>query len=170
MRSIKIISLFGYSGSGKTHLIENVISVLKKKLNYDIGVIKNIHEHPIDTKGKDSFRYLQAGADLSIIRNKFHNIAFFLTKEMNVQTFINWVVQGPFKLDLLFIESFRNLPYPSILCVQNIEDIQPQLTDRVKMISGYITNRELKMDSFSGIPLIDINQNFVKFTKIFNLE
>ena len=88
---------------------------------------------------------------------------------MDIQTFINWIVQGPFKLDLLFIEGFRGLLYPSILCVENTKNIQTQLSENVKMISGLITAQSKPLDHYFEIPVIDINKNFEVFVKIFNL-
>ncbi|MBY9003928.1 MAG: molybdopterin-guanine dinucleotide biosynthesis protein B [Candidatus Lokiarchaeota archaeon] len=169
MKIFKIISLIGYSGSGKTYFIENAIEKLKRKFHFEIGVIKNVHEHPVDSEGKDSYRYVKAGANLSIIRNKFHDVAFFFTKEMDIQGFINWIIQGPFELDLLLIEGFRDLSYPSILCVQNTKNIQTQLSQNVKMISGRITSLSKTLDNYLKIPVIDINTDFEVFVKIFNL-
>jgi len=51
---MKIISVIGYSGSGKTYLIEKIIRKLKVELNLEVSVIKYIHEHRVDEKGKDS--------------------------------------------------------------------------------------------------------------------
>lgn len=170
MKIFKVISLIGYSGSGKTYLIENALEKLKRKFHFEIGVIKNVHEHPVDSEGKDSCQYVKAGASLSIIRNKFHDVAFFFTKEMDIQDFINWIIQGPFELDLLLIEGYRDLSYPSILCVQNAKNIQTQLSQNVKMISGRITSLSKTLDNYFEIPVIDINKNFEVFIKIFNLQ
>ncbi|MHA1104580.1 MAG: molybdopterin-guanine dinucleotide biosynthesis protein B [Promethearchaeota archaeon] len=169
MKNFKVISLFGYSGSGKTYFIENAIEKLKAKFHFDIGVIKNVHEHPVDSEGKDSSRYIKAGANLSIIKNKFNKVAYFFTKEMDIQSFINWIAEGPFKLDILFIEGFRGLSYPSILCVQKTENIQTQLSENVRMISGRITTQNKTLDHYLEIPVIDVNKNFEDFVKIFNL-
>lgn len=170
MKNIKVISIIGYSGSGKTYFIESLIEKLKLRFLFDIGVIKNVHEHPVDSEGKDSSRYIKAGADLSIIRNKFHEVAFFFRKEMDIQLFINWIVEGPFKLDLLFIEGFRKLSYPSILCVKETKNIQTQLSENVKMISGLITTQNETLDPNFEIPVLNINKNFEVFVKIFDLE
>ena len=67
--NIKIISVVGYSGTGKTQLILNAISLFKENLNYKVAVIKNIHEHEIDKKGKDSYKYAEEGATFSITKN-----------------------------------------------------------------------------------------------------
>ena len=69
LSKLKIISLIGRSGSGKTNLIINAIKRLRKELHYNIAVIKNIHEHQIDEEGKDSYKYIEAGANYAITKN-----------------------------------------------------------------------------------------------------
>ena len=45
-----IISVIGYSGSGKTHFIQKAIRRLKSELNFEVVVIKNIHQQTGITK------------------------------------------------------------------------------------------------------------------------
>ena len=64
---MKIISFVGHSGSGKTTLIEKLIFELKLR-GLHVATFKNTHHSvPIDTKGKDSWRYTQAGAEISML-------------------------------------------------------------------------------------------------------
>ena len=88
---------------------------------------------------------------------------------MEVQVIIDWIAESPFHLDLVFTEGFRELLYPSILCVKNTENIQSQLSQNVKMISGLITIQNESLDHYLGIPVVDFKKNFEVFTKIFNL-
>ncbi|MHA1487245.1 MAG: molybdopterin-guanine dinucleotide biosynthesis protein B, partial [Promethearchaeota archaeon] len=53
---MNVISVIGYSGSGKTHIIEFLIKKFKIELDLEVSVIKYIHEHRIDEEGKDSFK------------------------------------------------------------------------------------------------------------------
>ncbi len=58
-----IISIVGYSNSGKTRLLEKMIPLLKAK-GYTIGIIKHTgHDFPLDQPGKDTYKFKQAGAD-----------------------------------------------------------------------------------------------------------
>ena len=114
------LRLLGTSGTGKTHFITNTIKLLKKHLNYETAVIKNIHEHEIDEEGKDSYKYSEAGAVYSITRNVNNENTIFLKKPIKIEGLIDWLEQGPFKIDLFLIEGFKNLNYPSILCVRNL--------------------------------------------------
>jgi molybdopterin-guanine dinucleotide biosynthesis protein B len=62
-----VISVVGKSGSGKTTLIEKLIPELKKR-GYRVGVIKHSsHGFSFDTKGKDSWRHKEAGADAVMV-------------------------------------------------------------------------------------------------------
>ena len=67
---IKVINVIGYSRSGKTFFILNAINLLKKNLNFNVAVIKNIHDHQIDEEGKDSYEFSRYGAKYSITKNQ----------------------------------------------------------------------------------------------------
>ncbi|MFX0056905.1 MAG: molybdopterin-guanine dinucleotide biosynthesis protein B [Candidatus Hodarchaeota archaeon] len=167
---MKIISLFGYSGSGKTHIIKIFIKKLKEQLNYEIAVIKNVHKHKIDEEGKDSFLFSQAGANYSIIKNQINEYAIFFKTDMNIEDLIKWIEDGPLKVDLIIIEGFRDLSYPAILCVKNFSEIEPQLSSNVKMISGLIVKQVNKLEYKNKIPIVDISKEFQTFLEIFDIS
>lgn len=58
-----VIAVVGTKKSGKTTTIENLIRELTQR-NYKVAAIKHVPEpdHTIDTPGKDTWRYAQAGA------------------------------------------------------------------------------------------------------------
>ena len=165
-----IISVIGYSGSGKTHFIQKAIKRLKTELNFEVVVIKNVHQHKIDEEGKDSYKFSEAGAVYSIIKNKFNENAIFLKKKINIEELIRWIIKGPFKVEIIFIEGFRNLSYPTILCIKELSEIKPQLNDNVKAISGLITTSKLSQKSEIKLPIVDAEQNFESFLKIFDIK
>jgi molybdopterin-guanine dinucleotide biosynthesis protein MobB len=160
-----IISIIGWSGSGKTHFIQKAIKKLKTELNFEVVVIKNIHQHQIDEEGKDSYIFTDAGAVLSIIKNKLNENAIFFKKKINIEELIRWVIKGPFKVDIIFTEGFRDLSYPTILCVKELSEIKPQLNENVKAISGLITTSKLSQKSEIKLPIVDAEENFESFLK-----
>ena len=165
-----IISVIGYSGSGKTHFIQKAIRRLKTELNFEVAVIKNIHQHQIDEEGKDSYIFTEAGAVYSIIKNKFNENAIFFKKKINSEELIKWIIKGPFKVEIIFTEGFRNLSFPTILCVKEISEIKPQLNENVKAISGLITTSKLSQKSESKLPIVDAEENFKSFLKVFEIK
>ncbi len=62
-----MLSIVGNSASGKTTVLEKLISELKKR-GHRIGVIKHAHHgFDLDREGKDSWRHKKAGADTVLI-------------------------------------------------------------------------------------------------------
>lgn len=59
---MKVVGFAGYSGAGKTTLVEQVIVLLRQR-GLRVSVVKHAHHHfDIDQPGKDSWRHRQAGA------------------------------------------------------------------------------------------------------------
>jgi molybdopterin-guanine dinucleotide biosynthesis protein B len=166
---MKVISVIGYSGSGKTLIIEFLIKKFKIELDLEVSVIKYIHEHRIDEEGKDSFKFSEAGAVFSVIKNKFNQNAIYLNRQISLDALINWLNENPYKVDLIIIEGFRNVSYPTILCVKELQDVDAQLNKKVKLISGLITQNKVSEEREDQIPIFSIQQNFERFTKIFNI-
>ncbi|MBN1803266.1 MAG: molybdopterin-guanine dinucleotide biosynthesis protein MobB [Candidatus Lokiarchaeota archaeon] len=160
----------GTSGSGKTHFIVRAIRLIKEKLNLEAAVIKNIHDHEVDTPGKDSHEFSEAGASYSVIRNRKNENCIFLKQPVPLEDLIDWLSRGPLKIDVLFIEGFRNLAHPSVLCARSPEEIKDQINEHVKMISGLISNEFQENFKSFGVPVIKIEDNFELFVKIFELR
>ena len=63
----KVFIFVGHSGSGKTTLIEKLLRELSGR-GLRIATIKHAHHKVVlDTPGKDSWRYKQAGAVMSML-------------------------------------------------------------------------------------------------------
>ena len=70
-KSSPVVSVVGYSGSGKTTILEKLISELKNR-GYAVGTIKHdVHGFEMDKPGKDSWRHKKAGASATIISSPF---------------------------------------------------------------------------------------------------
>lgn len=63
----RVISIVGYSGAGKTTLVEKLIRELSSR-GLRVATIKHAHHKvELDTPGKDSYRYKEAGATMSLL-------------------------------------------------------------------------------------------------------
>lgn len=59
---MKVIGFAGFSGSGKTHLVERLIPALRLR-GLRVSVVKHAHhDFDIDQPGKDTYRHREAGA------------------------------------------------------------------------------------------------------------
>lgn len=107
-----IISIVGKSESGKTTLLEGLISKLKQR-GYRVAVIKHAGEDfELDEVSKDSWRFSQAGSEVSAISSP-HKLAIIknLERDLSPQElshFIWW------DYDLILTEGFKQSSHPKI--------------------------------------------------------
>ena len=139
----KIISFSGISNSGKTTLIENLCKILIPK--YKVGVIKHDPKSKaiFDKEGKDSYRFFQSGANVAIVSPKETNIRF--NNNLENDEIIN-ILNKNKKLDYIFIEGFKSMPYKKI-CVIRGDFIQSDLDlcDVVATTKAYKNNFKNKI-------------------------
>ena len=139
-------------------------------MKYNIAVIKNVKHHPVDQRGKDSYEFIEAGANFSVIQNDYNETAIFMkAEEVKIQQLIKWLMNGPFELDVIFTEGFRNLKNPTVLCISNLNEIEGQLTENVKIVSGVISSKKSIKDKISDLPIVDIESQFSLFLNLFKI-
>ena len=139
-------------------------------MKYNIAVIKNVKHHPVDQRGKDSYEFIEAGANFSVIQNDYNETAIFMkAEEIKIQQLIKWLMNGPFELDVIFTEGFRNLKNPTVLCISNLNEIEGQLTENVKIVSGVISSKKSIKDKISDLPIVDIESQFSLFLNLFKI-
>lgn len=63
----RLVSIVGQSGCGKTTFLEKLVPELKRR-GLRVAVVKHhAHPTPLDTVGKDSWRFAEAGADAVLV-------------------------------------------------------------------------------------------------------
>lgn len=107
-----ILEIIGYSGAGKTTLIEKLIPALRKR-GIRLAVIKHTsHHHEFDKPGKDSHRLRQAGAEAVVVSSP-KMVAMF--REVEREWPIGRLLRHlPRNVDLVIAEGFRSSEYPCI--------------------------------------------------------
>lgn len=109
MNHIPGIAFAAYSGTGKTTLIEQIVAHLKAK-GYRLAVIKqDAHRVEIDKEGKDSWRFAQAGADMTIVSSP-EKTAVIEHRERTLQENLEMVHD----VDLILVEGYKNEIFPQI--------------------------------------------------------
>ncbi|MDA8089156.1 MAG: molybdopterin-guanine dinucleotide biosynthesis protein B [Nitrospiraceae bacterium] len=106
MNSACIVVIAGYSGAGKTTLIERILPELKKE-GLSVGVLKHTH-HKLnpDVKGKDSDRFFRAGADFVFAHDARQVLA---RHRNNNENFSDLVRKFPAVLDLIIVEGHKDI-------------------------------------------------------------
>jgi molybdopterin-guanine dinucleotide biosynthesis protein MobB len=110
-----ILSLVGFSKSGKTTLLEKMIPILKAK-GYSVGVVKHTgHDFPLDQPGKDSHKLKQAGAEgVALVGSG--QIGFYGKMDETEPLLLDRIEQSFFfDRDIILTEGFKKGGKPKIL-------------------------------------------------------
>jgi hypothetical protein len=51
-----------------------------------------------------------------------------------------------------------------------VDDIESQINENVKLISGIICSSILNIESFTEIPILDLEKEFQRFLEIFKIK
>lgn len=106
---IPIVAFSAWSGTGKTTLIEKLITELKKS-GVRLAVIKHdAHDFEIDHEGKDSWRFAKAGADITILSSA-RKTACIEKGSLSLKQLIGMVHD----VDLILVEGYKNEELPRI--------------------------------------------------------
>jgi 4-hydroxy-tetrahydrodipicolinate reductase len=110
--AIPVVSIVGYSSSGKTTLLEKLIRELKQR-GYRLAAIKHHHHRGLqfDEPGKDSWRFAQAGADQVVIAGPDRVIRAHTFEE---EPTLERVIADIRDVDLILIEGFKQADVPKI--------------------------------------------------------
>jgi molybdopterin-guanine dinucleotide biosynthesis protein B len=115
---MKVVGFAGFSGAGKTHLVEQLIPALKLR-GLRVSVVKHAHhKFDIDHPGKDTYRHREAGAfevvvasdrRLALMR-EFEQPASLSVHQLLAELYdgVDWVLVEGFKQsNLLKMEVWR---------------------------------------------------------------
>lgn len=105
-----IVSFVGHSDSGKTRLIERMVSILRRR-GYRVGVLKHTHAKiKVDRRGTDTDRFRKVGAAVSAIADDRALVRF---ESADDPTVLLTVLAS--EVDILLVEGYKNLPLPKVL-------------------------------------------------------
>ncbi|MBD3189531.1 MAG: molybdopterin-guanine dinucleotide biosynthesis protein B [Candidatus Heimdallarchaeota archaeon] len=145
---MKVFTLIGFSNSGKT---ETIVEIIKELVNrgHTVNAVKSVHIEgfTMETEGKDSWRHWKAGAQTTAIRAD-NETTIIIRKGLSIRELIPY-----FQCDYLVLEGFHEeKAIPKILCVSTIEELNERLDESVFAISGQISN---ELDELKGIRVIN---------------
>ena len=146
-----IISLTGYSGSGKTTFMEKLIPALSK-YGLKVATIKHdVHGFEIDKPGKDSWRHKKAGAVATII-SSVSKIGLVMDSDHDHDP-CELTRLFP-KVDIILTEGYKDSPHPKL------EIFRPNATENKTFLCAddatllaIITNQNVSL----SIPCFGLN-------------
>lgn len=179
-----IISIIGKSESGKTTLLEGLITQLKQR-GYKVAVIKHAAEDfELDTVNKDSWRFHQAGSEVSAISSTWKlAVIKNLEHDLGPQEISQFIGSD---YDLILTEGFKQSSHPkievhrkaqgkellsppeqllAIVTDEPLEVAAPQFSkDEVPKIADLIINTMLDQCREDEVDLF-INDTYIPLTK-----
>jgi molybdopterin-guanine dinucleotide biosynthesis protein B len=104
---MKVAGFAGYSGAGKTTLVERLIPALKAR-GLRVSVVKHAHHRfDIDHPGKDTFRHRQAGA-FEVVVASDRRLALMREFEQPAQLTVHHLLAELYDgVDWVLVEGFR---------------------------------------------------------------
>ncbi len=151
--TVKVVSFVAKSGTGKTTLMEKVVTLLKER-GYRVGAVKHdAHNFDIDHPGKDSHRLTAAGADTMLIAS---GEKLALVKKLDEPPVIEELLATYFTdVDIVLTEGFKKSTLPKIeLHRRNCGDsLLCRGDEPVPGLLAVASDEPLEVD----VPCLDIN-------------
>ncbi|MDI9349728.1 MAG: molybdopterin-guanine dinucleotide biosynthesis protein B [Candidatus Symbiobacter sp.] len=155
-----ILGLVGWSGAGKTSLLEKLIPFLRQR-GLIVAAIKHTHHTvDLDQPGKDSYRLRQAGASEVILagRERFallHENRAAATEPPSLTSLVARLAAA----DLVLVEGFRHENFPKL------EIHRPELGKKLfapedDAILAVVTDQPDRLRAMPGLgqrPVLDLN-------------
>ena len=157
---MKVIGFAGYSGAGKTTLVEQLIPVLKLH-GQRVSVVKHAHhKFDIDHPGKDTFRHRAAGA-FEVVVASDKRLALIREFEQPTQLEVHdLIAELDPGVDWVLVEGFKH----SDLCKIEIwrtpaegEAARPARYIEDAFIVGIATDDPAGLPRPTGLPIFDLD-------------
>ncbi len=153
---MKVFGFCGYSGAGKTTLIEGLIPRFTAR-GLKVSLIKHTHHgFDMDRPGKDSWRHREAGAQEVMLLSDQRWVLMHEMRPAHVEPppMLDDMIKHLSPCDLLILEGFKTSPWDKIE-VHRVANGKPTIWAEV---SGVVAiARDEKIDC--PLPQLDINDH-----------
>ena len=149
---MKVMGIVGWSGSGKTSLLVELLPLLRER-GLKVSTMKHAHHRfDVDTSGKDSYMHREAGASEVLVVTSSRWVLMHESRE-EPEPSIEELIQRMTPVDLLLIEGFKTHPHPK-LEIHRASEGKPLLCPEDADIVAVATDQPL---GSLPIPQLDLN-------------
>jgi molybdopterin-guanine dinucleotide biosynthesis protein B len=145
---MRIFAVSGYSGTGKTTLVEQIISALIRE-GYKVATVKSTRDDIYEEEGTDSWRHRRAGAKVTIILGRSRSY-IILEGKQTLRSLINNI-----DADYLIIEGMKESQIPKIWCVRDSSD---ELNTIPQLLKAIVIQSEVKPIEQKDIPVFRFSE------------
>jgi molybdopterin-guanine dinucleotide biosynthesis protein B len=127
------LAVVGAKNSGKTTVIEGLVSYLVGE-GYRVATIKHTsHSHRFDTRGKDSYRHREAGSGMTIAVSGEEIVVFAQPDLLDIRQLQHMTEQ---QIDIWIIEGDRRSNRPKILVTRHLKELPDMLFENIVATVG----------------------------------
>lgn len=153
---MKVVGFCGYSGAGKTTLIEQLIPRFKAA-GRRVSVIKHAHHgFDIDRPGKDSWRHREAGAYEVLVASD-RRLALLREYEQQADPDLESLLDELSGGDWVFVEGFRRADIPK-LEVWRPAAGKPLIYPDDPRVVAICTDHAGPLPAATMLPVLDLNE------------
>ena len=161
---MKVIGFAGYSGAGKTTLVEALVALMKQR-GIKVSVIKHAHHHfDVDREGKDSWRHRKAGAYEVLLASDQRMALMREYDEPTELSVHDMLAQLDPRVDWVLIEGFKHGDVPKIEVWRKQQDrldkgksIEP-LYPHDARVMAVATDASHDLPQAAAQPVLDLNE------------
>ncbi len=154
---MRVFAVSGYSGTGKTSLIEGIIKSLVKS-GHSVATLKSSIHTARPDQGTDTWKHRKAGASMTI----------FLGLDARDTNLKDWI--GPEELEklskheFLIIEGMKSINIPRFWCIGDRDIVKDDVPVNTRAIVSW-TKREIDVVDGVQIIIIDCIEELVDIVK-----
>ena len=149
---MKVMGIVGWSGSGKTSLLVELLPILRER-GLQVSTMKHAHHRfDVDKPGKDSFRHREAGASEVLVVTSSRWVLMHESRE-EPEPSIEALIERMTPVDLLLIEGFKTHYHPKLEIHRESEG-KPLLCPQDREIVAVASDCPLPG---LEVPLLDLN-------------
>ncbi len=124
----RLFAVSGFSFSGKTFLMEQLISGLKAE-GFSVASVKSTKEDIVAPEGTDTWRHSKAGADPTLLLGP-NTSTIRMKEQMSLLKFTNSL-----DVDFVLLEGFKDSDFPKFWC---IGESNPDMSFQPANVKAYV--------------------------------